>query len=148
MRALLQRVDYASVTVKDRACGEIKKGILAFIGFSTEDSAKSMEWMINKIVRLRIFEDSKGKMNLSLLDIQGSLLLVSQFTLYGDCRKGNRPNFMQAASPERAECLYKQFVSLARNCFPYNVQEGSFGDMMKVRLQNDGPVTVWLEKEE
>ncbi len=147
MRSLVQRVDFASVAVDKRVVGSIEKGILAFIGFSDRDNLKSMEWMLKKISRLRIFEDSRGKMNLSLLDVEGSLLIVSQFTLYGDCRKGNRPNFMGAAPPESAREMYHQFVALARDRFPYDVQEGAFGEMMKVRLQNDGPVTLWLEND-
>ncbi len=147
MRALIQRVDFASVTVGDHVNGTIKKGLLAFVGFSDKDNFQNLEWMLNKILRLRIFEDDQGKMNRSLTDVKGQLLVVSQFTLYGDCRKGNRPNFMSAASPDLARKLYDQFVSLARGKFPHAVEEGSFGEMMKVRLQNDGPVTLWLEKE-
>ncbi len=144
MRAVLQRVEKASVSVNGRTIAGIKRGILALVAFAREDSREDLEWMANKIVELRIFDDSAGKLNLSLRDVDGQLLVVSQFTLYGDCRKGRRPSYRDAAPPAEAEQLYNQFVVSIRNQVP-GVQTGQFQAMMDVTLTNSGPVTLVLD---
>jgi len=144
MRAVLQRVDWASVRVAEAEVARIGKGILALIGISREDTVDDMEWTARKIVELRIFDDSVGKLNLSLQDIGGQLLLVSQFTLYGDCRKGRRPSYSDAAPPAEAERMYRQFVEIARRFVP-SAQTGRFQAVMEVRLANSGPVTLILD---
>lgn len=144
MRAVVQRVSRAKVTVGDEITGEIGKGLLVLLGVSVNDSAKEASYLLEKILNLRIFEDSEDKMNLSLLDIAGELLVVSQFTLYGDARKGRRPSFIQAAPPETANKLYEFFVEEARKHLN-NVQTGKFQAMMNVELVNDGPVTILLD---
>ena len=144
MRAVIQRVQSASVVVDDSTVGAIGKGILVLLGVSPEDSKDSMQWMVNKMTQLRIFPDDAGKMNLSLLDVGGALLVVSQFTLYGDCRKGRRPNFMGAARPEKAEPLVDDFIEYARQ-LGIVVESGIFGAHMDVTLCNDGPVTLILD---
>jgi D-tyrosyl-tRNA(Tyr) deacylase len=144
MRAVLQRVDWASVKVAEVEVARIQKGILALIGISRGDSVEDMEWTARKIAQLRIFDDSEGKLNLSLQDIGGQLLLVSQFTLYGDCRKGRRPSYSDAAPPSEAEELYLQFVAIARRFIP-DVRTGQFQAMMDVSLLNSGPVTLILD---
>ena len=144
MRAVIQRVQSASVVVDERCVGAIEKGILVLLGVSPQDDAQSVSWMVNKISQLRIFPDEAGKMNLSLLDIGGALLVVSQFTLYGDCRKGRRPNFMGAARPELAEPLVGDFIEAARQ-LGLAVESGVFGAHMDVTLCNDGPVTLILD---
>lgn len=147
MRVLLQRVKEASVRVDQQIVGAIEQGCLLLVGLTHEDSEQEIEWMAQKIAHLRIFADEEGKMNRSLLDIEGAVLSVSQFTLYGDCRKGRRPNFMQAARPEQAEQLYEQFNQCLRD-YGLPVETGVFGAMMDVSLINDGPVTLWLETPE
>jgi D-tyrosyl-tRNA(Tyr) deacylase len=144
MRAVLQRVDWAAVKVAEVEIARIGKGILALVGLSRDDSAEDMEWIARKIAELRIFDDSEGKLNLSLQDIGGQLLLVSQFTLYGDCRKGRRPSYSDAAPPAEAEKMYQQFVEIARRFIP-DVQTGQFQAMMDVSLVNSGPVTLILD---
>ncbi len=144
MRAVLQRVENASVSVDGRIIAEIRRGILALVAFAREDSVEDLEWMAKKIVELRIFDDSAGKLNLSLQDVDGQLLVVSQFTLYGDCRKGRRPSYSDAASPAAAEQLYNQFVDSIRSRVP-GVQTGRFQAMMDVTLTNSGPVTLILD---
>jgi D-tyrosyl-tRNA(Tyr) deacylase len=144
MRAVLQRVDWAAVKVAEVEIARIGKGILALVGLSRDDSAEDMEWIARKIAELRIFDDSEGKLNLSLQDIGGQLLLVSQFTLYGDCRKGRRPSYSDAAPPAEAEGMYQQFVEIARRFVP-DVQTGQFQAMMDVSLVNSGPVTLILD---
>jgi D-tyrosyl-tRNA(Tyr) deacylase len=144
MRAVLQRVDWAAVKVAEVEIARIGKGILALVGLSRDDSAEDMEWIARKIAELRIFDDSEGKLNLSLQDIGGQLLLVSQFTLYGDCRKGRRPSYSDAAPPAEAERMYQQFVEIARRFVP-DVQTGQFQAMMDVSLVNSGPVTLILD---
>ena len=144
MRAVLQRVDRAAVKVAGVEIALIGKGILALVGLSRDDSAEDMEWIARKTAELRIFDDSEGKLNLSLQDIGGQLLLVSQFTLYGDCRKGRRPSYSDAAPPAEAEKMYQQFVDIARRFVP-DVQTGQFQAMMDVSLVNSGPVTLILD---
>ncbi len=144
MRAVVQRVRSAKVRVSGEVVGEIERGLLVLVGIAQGDAEPDLTYMVDKIVNLRIFEDDDGKMNLSLLDVGGGILCVSQFTLYGDARKGRRPNFMDAARPEIAKPLYDRLTSLLRDTGMY-VQTGLFGAMMDVELINDGPVTIWLD---
>ncbi len=146
MRAVLQRVSSAKVSVDDEIVGKIGKGTLVLLGISREDSADEAKYLLEKTLNLRIFEDSDGKMNLSLIDIKGELLVVSQFTLYGDARKGRRPSFIKAALPETANELYEFFVSEARKQIG-KVETGKFQAMMDVELVNDGPVTILLDSD-
>ncbi len=146
MRTVIQRVKRASVTVNGEIVGKIGKGILALLGVSADDTEKEALYLLEKTLNLRIFEDSEGKMNLSLLDIRGELLVVSQFTLYGDARKGRRPSFIKAALPEKANRLYEYFVSEASKQL-LRVETGKFQAMMDVELINDGPVTILLDSE-
>lgn len=146
MRVVLQRVAHASVRVDGAVTGEIDRGLLLLVGVAPGDTEAEGAWLANKIANLRIFPDDAGKMNLSLLDVQGGALVVSQFTLFGDCRKGRRPSFVGAAPPEHADALYQRFADqLAELRVP--VQTGVFGADMKVSLLNDGPVTLILERE-
>lgn len=147
MRALLQRVSEASVAVSGDTIGSIGQGLLVFLGIAEEDGPEDLEHLLKKIPALRIFEDENGKMNLSLADKGGSLLVISQFTLIADTTKGNRPSFFRAAKPEKAEGLYKEFVARLR-VSGMKVQTGRFGADMKVRLLNDGPVTILLDTRE
>ena len=146
MRALLQRVSQARVTVDGSVVGEIGAGLLILLGVANPDTAANAEFLVDKILNLRIFPDAAGKMNLSLLDTAGELLVVSQFTLYGDCRKGRRPSFDAAAPAEQARALYESFVALARRS-GLRVETGVFQTHMEVALVNDGPVTLMLETE-
>lgn len=146
MRSVIQRVSRAKVTIDGEITGEIAKGVLVLLGISNEDSEREATFMLDKILNLRIFEDSEGKMNLSLLDIAGEMLVVSQFTLYGDVRKGRRPSFIKAAPPEKANALYEYFVSEARKNIS-KVETGRFQAMMDVELVNDGPVTILLDSD-
>lgn len=144
MRAVLQRVSHASVCVEGKQIGAIGAGFLILLGVSEEDDETAAARMADKICRLRIFADEQGKTNLSLVDVGGELLVVSQFTLYADCHKGNRPSFTRAGSPQKAEKLYEYFMECCRKYVP-KVEHGSFGAHMKVELENDGPFTVILE---
>jgi len=144
MRAVVQRVHQASVSVQGCVTGSIGRGLLVFLGIASDDTEQDMRYLVSKIITLRAFEDQSGKMNLSLHDIGGSLLIVSQFTLYGDCRKGRRPSFTKAASPEKARCWYERFIELLRD-EGLTVETGSFREMMDVSLINDGPVTFLLD---
>jgi D-aminoacyl-tRNA deacylase len=145
VRAVLQRVSRARVTVDERTVGEIDRGILALVAFANSDGPHDVEWLAEKISTLRIFADSEGKMNLSLEDVAGAVLVVSPFTLYGDARKGRRPSFVGAARPEVAIPLYQSLLSvLSARGRP--VQAGEFGALMQVELVNDGPVTLILER--
>jgi D-tyrosyl-tRNA(Tyr) deacylase len=146
VRAVVQRVSRASVTSGGKLFGEIGQGLMVLVGFSHGDDGAAVSWMAEKIVNLRIFEDDGGKMNRSVADIGGGVLLVPQFTLYGDARKGSRPGFDAAARPEVAEPLYQEMVSLLKNRTSLAVESGSFGAQMEVELVNDGPVTILLEK--
>lgn len=144
MRTVLQRVSRARVLVDGETVGAIGKGVLVLLGVSRGDSEKEAVYLLEKTLNLRIFEDSDNKMNLSLLDINGDLLVVSQFTLYGDTRRGRRPSFIEAAAPEKANFLYEFFVAEARRQIE-NVETGRFQAMMDVELVNDGPVTILLD---
>jgi len=146
MRVVLQRVLEASVTVGGKVVGEIGPGHLLLVGFTDEDGLEGVAWMAEKVVGLRIFNDEEGKMNLGLGDVGGDLLVVSQFTLYGDARKGRRPSFVHAAHPDHAVPLYEGFVRRLREAAPGRVETGIFGAEMKVSLVNDGPVTLVLER--
>ena len=144
MRAVVQRVSGASVTVEGKIVGTIGRGVLALVGVRQDDTESDSEYIADKIATLRIFEDEAGKMNLSLQDVNGEVLLVSQFTLYGDCRKGRRPSFTVSASGEHAKTLYESVSRrIAENGI--RVQTGIFGTMMEVHLVNDGPVTLLLD---
>lgn len=145
MRVLLQRVSRAEVRVGDRVTGAIGRGFLLFVGLTHTDTEVQLAWMADKITGMRLFGDDEGKMNLALEDVGGSLLVVSQFTLYGDALKGRRPSFVDAARPEQAIPLYERFVVLLRER-GVRVETGEFGAMMDVELVNDGPVTLWLER--
>jgi len=145
MRIVLQRVSRARVTVEGRTTGEIGRGLLLLVGFTEGDGEEALAWMADKVVGLRIFADEEGKMNRSLDEADGALLVVSQFTLYGDARKGRRPSFVDAAPPETAIPLYERFLELLR-ATGHPVQTGEFGAMMEVELVNDGPVTLVLER--
>ncbi|MCB8954104.1 MAG: D-tyrosyl-tRNA(Tyr) deacylase [Ardenticatenales bacterium] len=145
MRALLQRVRSARVTVDGRVVGQIGPGFVVFLGVTHSDTTAEADWLAQKIVGLRLFEDEAGKFNRSLADVDGSLLVVSQFTLYGDARKGRRPSFTDAARPEQAEPLVDYFVTQCRH-LGFTVATGIFAAYMQVEIHNDGPVTLMLEK--
>jgi D-tyrosyl-tRNA(Tyr) deacylase len=145
VRVLVQRVSKASVTVGDRITGAIDRGLVLLVGFTHADDQSRLDWMAEKVCGLRIFPDDEQKMNRSVLDVDGGLLVVSQFTLYGDAAKGKRPSFIDAARPEQAIPLYDAFVDLLRQRTPL-VETGEFGAHMMVSLTNDGPVTLWLER--
>ncbi|MCB9418829.1 MAG: D-tyrosyl-tRNA(Tyr) deacylase [Ardenticatenaceae bacterium] len=145
MRALLQRVSSASVMVDGRITGQINRGYVILLGVTHSDTEAEADWLANKIAGLRLFEDADGKMNLSLFDVEGSVLVVSQFTLYGDARKGRRPSFTDAARPEQAEPLVDYFCDKLRRR-GLTVATGVFGAMMQVEIHNDGPVTLMIEK--
>jgi len=144
MRACIQRVSQAKVVVAEETTGQIGAGLLVLLGISAEDTEKELDWLVQKIVHLRIFEDDEGKMNRSLIDVGAAMLVVSQFTLYGDCRKGRRPSFVAAAPPEKAEPMIERFVELARGQGG-TVETGRFRADMQVTLTNDGPVTIWID---
>lgn len=145
MKALVQRVTSASVVVEGNSVAQINKGLLVLLGVTESDSPKEVAWLASKVANMRIFNDPQGKMNLSLLDVGGEALVVSQFTLYADARKGNRPSYIQAARPELAKPLYEAFVSELEKLLGKPVPTGFFGADMKVSLLNDGPVTIMLE---
>lgn len=144
MRAVIQRVDYARVSVDERIVSIIGKGILAFLAVEKGDEKKDADYLLEKIINLRIFEDSERKMNLSLLDVSGEMLVVSQFTLLGDCRKGRRPSFVHAEDPNEARMLYEYFVVQGKEKMN-RVYGGEFQTMMKIDMVNDGPVTLLLD---
>ena len=144
MRAVVQRVSKASVTVQGETVGSIGEGLVVLLGIHVEDSEQEARWMADKIVHLRIFEDENGKMNRSLVDINKEMLIVSQFTLYGDCRKGRRPGYSSAASPEKAETLYQKFIELVED-YQISTASGHFQAMMEVNISNHGPVTLLLD---
>ena len=145
MRLLLQRVSRAEVRIAGRVAGRISTGFCLLVGFTGSDTATQCEWMADKVAGLRLFGDDEGKMNRALDEVGGSVLVVSQFTLYGDAAKGRRPSFIDAARPEVAIPLYERFIDLLRER-GVTVETGEFGAMMEVELVNDGPVTLWLEK--
>ncbi|MBS1537492.1 MAG: D-tyrosyl-tRNA(Tyr) deacylase [Bacteroidetes bacterium] len=146
MRAVIQRVSQASVRINDEITTEINKGMVVMLGIAHNDTRDDAESLANKIVNLRIFPDAEEKMNLSVIDIKGSLLVISNFTLYANSNKGNRPNFIQAAKPMDAMPIYDYFVEYLRNNTQIEIQSGVFRAMMEVTLTNDGPVTIILEK--
>lgn len=146
MRFVIQRVGSASVEVENEIIGQIEKGYLVLIGVSDRDDEATADRLVKKLLGLRIFEDEDGKTNRSLADVGGGLLLVSQFTLYANCRKGNRPSFIEAGKPEHAEALYEYIIQKCRESVEL-VETGSFGADMKVRLMNDGPFTILLDSD-
>jgi len=145
MRVLLQRVNQASVTIEGRVAGSIGVGFCLLVGFTHDDVPERVNWMAEKIAGLRLFSDAEGKMNLSLADVGGEVLVVSQFTLYGDAAKGRRPSFIDAARPEVAIPLYERFIAALRS-HALKVESGEFGAMMLVNIGNNGPVTLMLER--
>lgn len=147
MRLVVQRVTSASVKVEEEITGAINEGYMVLVGVTHEDTEEDVHYLADKLAHLRIFEDENGKMNHSLLDVKGSVLSVSQFTLYGDTRKGRRPNFMKAAKPDAANALYESFNKALREKGIY-VETGRFGAMMDVSLTNSGPVTIWMDSKE
>lgn len=147
MRFLVQRVERASVAVDGKVIGSIGKGFLVFVGICENDSEEIADKMVKKLIGLRIFEDENNKTNLDLKAVGGQLLIISQFTLYADCKKGNRPSFIHAGSPETANNLYQYIIHRCRNEIE-TVEEGSFGAKMEVSLLNDGPFTIWLDSKE
>lgn len=147
MKFVVQRVSNASVEVNSKIVGEIEKGFLVLVGIKTDDTKEIADFMVSKLAKLRIFEDEAGKMNLSIKDVKGKLLLVSQFTLYANCKGGNRPDFVNAAKPEYAKELYEYVVQKCKQ-EGIEVQTGIFREEMKVRLLNDGPVTIIMDSSE
>jgi len=147
MRACIQRVSQARVVVEGEVTGEIGRGLLVLLGVAATDTDAELTWLAEKIAGLRIFDDGEGKMNLSLADVGGGMLVVSQFTLYGDCRKGRRPSFIDAAPPEMAEAMYERFVAQVAKS-GIQTATGRFRTMMSVELANDGPVTIWIDTAE
>ena len=145
MKVLIQRVLSSSVTVEDRIVGKIDKGLLIFVGFTEGDSEKEINYMVDKIINLRIFDDENGVMNKSLLDVKGSILSISQFTLYADASKGRRPSYIKALGGDSASVLYNKFNQKLKDT-NIPIEEGIFGADMKVNLINDGPITIMLEK--
>ena len=145
MRVVIQRVSEASVTIDDFVKSSIQQGFLVLLGITHEDTQEDIEWLINKIMGLRVFSDAQGAMNLSIKDIAGDLLVISQFTLHASTKKGNRPSFLEAARPEVAIPLYENFVSTLSRKHTKQVYTGEFGADMKVRLLNDGPVTLCID---
>lgn len=146
MRAVLQKVKYAKVEVDGKIVGSINEGIAALVGFKADDDEKVMDYMLDKTVNLRIFEDENEKMNLSLMDVKGELIIVPNFTLYGDARKGKRPGYSSGASPKEAEPMFERFVQKAKE-LPIKVESGIFQTYMKFELLNDGPVTILLDSD-
>lgn len=144
MRAVVQRVKKSRVIVEGRLVGEINKGFNVLLGISKDDTIEDLKYIKDKIINLRVFEDENDKMNLSLLDIKGDILAISQFTLYGDCRKGRRPNFMNAMGGDEAKALYEEFVKMLKES-GLKVETGEFGAHMNVEIENDGPVTILLD---
>lgn len=145
MRALIQRVNQSKVTVENKVCGEISHGLLILLGIEDSDKQNDIDWLCRKVSQLRIFDDPQGVMNLSLLDVQGEALIVSQFTLHASTKKGNRPSYIRAASPEFAKKMYEDFVHTFKQFVKTNVSTGVFGAMMNVELINDGPVTIFID---
>ena len=145
MKLIVQRVNHASVAVDGETVGKIGKGFLVFVGVGQEDTTVIADKFLKKLLGLRIFQDAQGKTNLSLADVQGELLLISQFTLYANCKKGNRPSFIEAGSPDKANELYEYMIKEAKKTVPV-VEHGIFGADMKVSLENDGPFTIILDE--
>lgn len=147
MKIVLQRVSRASVTVEKKVIGQIGEGYMALVGIADTDTEEILKYMTEKMIHLRIFEDEAGKMNRSLLDMKGEILLVSQFTLYADCKKGRRPSFVNAGAPAFAERMYENMIQYLEHILPGRIQTGQFGADMKVELINDGPVTIVLDSD-
>lgn len=147
MKVIVQRSKEASVTVNGQVTGQISLGFVVLVGITHEDTVEDVQYIADKVANLRVFEDEEGKMNHSLLDVRGEILSVSQFTLYGDCRKGRRPNFMKAAKPDQAEELYELFNTVLKDK-GIKVETGIFATMMEVKLTNDGPVTLVIDSKE
>ncbi|MCL4128849.1 UNVERIFIED_CONTAM: hypothetical protein GTU68_019064 [Idotea baltica] len=145
MRALIQRVSFAKVEVEQQIIGEISNGLMVLLGVTHEDAQTDIDWLVKKITQLRIFNDDNGKMNLSVTDLKGEILVISQFTLFANSKKGNRPSYTRSAPPDISIPLYEQFVASLKNIFEGKVETGSFGAEMKVSLLNDGPVTIMLD---
>lgn len=145
MRAVIQRVSSAAVSVDNTICGEISAGLLILLGVASNDDEADLEWLLQKVPQLRIFSDAEGKMNLSVADVSGEILVVSQFTLYADCKKGNRPSYIRAARPEKAIPMYEKFCADLGKVSGCKIARGVFGADMKVSLLNDGPVTIVLD---
>jgi len=148
MRALVQLVKQAKVEVGGNTIGEIPKGLLVLLGVTHEDNQSDIEWLVKKITQLRIFKDEGGKMNLSIKDIGGDILIISQFTLFANCKKGNRPSYIRSAPPSVAIPLYEQFITTLKGAFSGKVETGEFGAYMQVSLLNDGPVTILLDSKQ
>ena len=147
MKIVVQRVKNASVTVNGEITGKIGHGLLLLVGIHADDTEEQLDWCCNKIMKLRIFNDQEGLMNRSVQDVEGEILVVSQFTIYGDTRKGTRPGFTEAAPPGAAEPLYERMIQIFRERTNLNIETGRFGAMMEVELVNDGPVTLIINKE-
>ena len=145
MRAVIQRVSQASVSVDGQITGSIEQGLMILLGIGHDDQQEDIDWLVNKLCNMRIFSDDAGKMNLSLLDVTGSALVVSQFTLHASTKKGNRPSFIKAAPPAMAEALYEDFCEAMNALLPRPCERGVFGAMMEVSLINDGPVTIVID---
>lgn len=148
MRVVIQRCSHAEVRINNKVVGRIGKGFVLLVGITDTDTEKEVDILAKKVAQLRVFEDADGKMNLSLKDVNGAILSISQFTLYADCRKGNRPSFIQAARPEQASPLYDYFNQALRDSYGLTVETGQFGADMKVDFVNDGPVTILLDSDD
>ncbi|WP_138431095.1 D-aminoacyl-tRNA deacylase [Fodinibius saliphilus] len=146
MKIVLQRVSKASVTVDDVRIGSISDGLMLLVGVHEDDTKEEMEWLAEKILKLRVFDDKDGKMNLSVQDINGEILVVPQFTLYGDYKQGNRPSYFEAAGPKKAKQLYKGILTYFKENSSLNIERGEFGAYMDVELNNDGPVTLVMKR--
>jgi len=145
MRLLIQRVKKASVSIEGRIYSKIDKGLLVFLGIEDEDNTTDVKWLVEKLLKLRVFDDDNGIMNLSVIDIAGDILVVSQFTLYASTKKGARPSYIRAARPEKAIPLYKEFLAMVAQKQGKNPSSGEFGANMAIDLINDGPVTIWID---
>ena len=145
MRVLIQRVSHASVEVDKKTCGKINQGLLVLLGIEDNDTIEDVEWLSNKIINLRIFNDENGVMHLSLKDVDGQILLISQFTLHASTKKGNRPSYIRASKPDFAITMYEKMIAQLEKGLGRSIETGIFGADMKVSLLNDGPVTIWID---
>ena len=148
MRVVVQRVSQSNVKVSGKVIGEIKEGLMVLVSFVDEDNETDLEWMTKKIINLRIFNDDEGKMNRSVQDVGGDILLISQFTLHGSTKKGNRPSFIKAAKPDFANVMYERFIKVLEQSLGKEIQTGEFGGDMKVSLVNDGPTTIIIDSKD